>query len=402
MKIYKGRNTYIKSWCDKLEQQTLDQAMNLARLPFIYHHVALMADAHLGFGMPIGGVIAVKGAVIPNAVGVDEGCGVIAVKTSLQIKDLDIDTLKIIMDEIREVVPIGFHSHKEVQDEELMPDTAFSEVQGDFRKLPSEKLSICNAQYNSALKQLGTLGGGNHFIEIQKDKCGSIWIMIHSGSRNLGYKVANHYNKLAVELNNKWFSKVEKEWQLAFLPIDTKEARDYLHEMQYCVNFALANRKLMMNRVIGVIKEITNMKISVLEKIDVIHNYACWENHFGKNVIVHRKGATSARKGTLCIVPGSQGTASYIGIGLGNPASFNSCSHGAGRLMSRTKARETLNLNEEIKKMNDAGIIHTLESTKNLDEASSAYKDINMVMYEQRDLVTIKTKLTPLAVIKGD
>jgi tRNA-splicing ligase RtcB len=257
-------------------------------------------------------------------------------------------------------------------------------------------------EWNNALTQLGTLGGGNHFIEIQKDVEGYVWIMIHSGSRNLGYKVAQYYNKLAIELNERWYSQVLKEWELAFLPIETKEAKHYMTEMQYCVDFALANRKLMLERIMIIFMEIFHNNLSFYTHINIAHNYADWENHFGENVIVHRKGATLARKGTIGIIPGSQGTKSYIVKGLGNPDSFMSCSHGAGRILGRNQAIKTLDLKTEINRMEEKGILHGIRTQKDLQEAAGAYKDIDEVMKNQEDLVEILVELQPLAVIKGD
>ena len=286
----------IKSWVSDIENGALDQAKNLANLPFLYKHVALMPDAHFGYGMPIGGVIATDGVVIPNAVGVDIGCGMCAVKTSLKSEDLKIEMIKIMMGEIRKVIPLGFNRHKKAQDETLMP------YKGNFNNI--ERCPIVEKEYSSALTQLGTLGGGNHFIEIQKGSDGFIWIMIHSGSRNLGNKVAQHYNKLAKELNSKWSSGVPRHWDLAFFPLDTKEAQDYINEMNYCLNFALSNRLLMMERVKEILIDVVKANYGELkqhpskyfdEVINIHHNYASIENHFGKNVMVHRKGATSAR-----------------------------------------------------------------------------------------------------------
>jgi tRNA-splicing ligase RtcB len=398
MKVLNFENElHVKSWCDNIEDSALKQIENLSKLPFAYHHIAIMPDCHSGYGMPIGGVLATKDVVIPNAVGVDIGCGMCAVKTSLQASSLNKELLKEIMRKIREAVPVGKRHHKDKQDERLMP----TKSEYEMKKIVSE-------EYQSALHQLGTLGGGNHFIELQKDTYGNVWIMIHSGSRNLGYKVANYYNDLAVSLNEKWQSKVFKEWELAFLPLDSQEGKNYLDEMQYCVDFALANRQLMMNRILKCIDDTLVENIEGTNCwthepiINIAHNYAIWENHFGKNVIVHRKGATLARENTLGIIPGSQGSKSYIVQGLGNSDSFQSCSHGAGRKMSRTKAENELNLEEEIKKLDDQGIVHGIRTKKDLDEATGAYKNIDEVMESQKDLVKILVELTPLAVIKGD
>ena len=390
MKIISTENIPIKMWLNDIEEGALTQAKNLANLPFAFKHISIMPDSHQGYGMPIGGILATKKVIIPNAVGVDIGCGMCAVKTPWKIDDIDTNTIKKIMGKIREEIPVGFSHHSIKQDSNLMPD------------LPMPIPKILLQEYESALKQIGTLGGGNHFIEIQKDNDNNIWIMIHSGSRNLGYKTARYYNELAIGLNGKWFAYVPKKWELAFLPIDSDEGKQYLQEMQYCVDFALANRKLMLNRVSNIFSNIIGWKkINLTQMINIAHNYATMENHFGTNVMIHRKGATSAREGQLGIIPGSQGTKSYIIKGKGNSDSFNSCSHGAGRTMSRTKARNTLNLEEEIKKMNSKGILHSIRSKKNLDEAPSAYKNIDIVMENQKDLVEIVVELTPLGVIKG-
>ena len=380
----------VKIWTDDVEESAMQQIENLCTLPFLYHHLAIMPDVHAGMGMPIGGVLACVDAVIPNAVGVDIGCGMCAVKTNWRVEDISADVLrKQIMRGIRERIPLGMDHHKERQDESYLP-------QGH----DIDKLTVVKAQYISAQRQVGTLGGGNHFIELQRDEQGMLWIMIHSGSRNLGKQVGDHYNKLAVMLNERWHSMVKPELRLAFLPLRTQEFNDYWAEMQYCVEFALCNRRLMMERIQEVIADALP-GIEFEPMINIAHNYAAWEHHYGKNVIVHRKGATLAREGIVGIIPGSQGTASYIVEGLGNPDSFNSCSHGAGRLMSRTAAVKTLSLEDEVKKLNDQGIVHAIRSQRDLEEAAGAYKDIEQVINNELDLVKILTRLLPIAVIKG-
>ena len=379
----------VKLWLETIEEGVLAQAEHVASLPFIYKHFCLMPDAHVGYGMPVGGVMATKGVIVPNAVGVDIGCGMCAVKTNLKVEEMNIDLIKKILSSIRERIPIGFDHQKERQDESKMPQSH-----------NIDKLRIVKQQYLSALKQIGTLGGGNHFIEIQKDTDGFIWVMIHSGSRNIGLKVAEHYNNRAKKLNALWVSSVSPKADLAFLPFETEEARDYYNEMKYCVDFAYANRSLMMNRIKEVI-EMNFMAVEFDEIINIAHNYAAWEKHFGEKVIVHRKGATSAKEGETGIIPGSQGTKSYIVEGLGNSQSFMSCSHGAGRVLSRSKAIKTLNLEEEINRLEKQGIIHAIRTQKDLEEAASAYKNIEEVMAFQTDLVKIKTELSPMAVIKG-
>lgn len=224
--------------------------------------------------------------------------------------------------------------------------------------------------------------------------------MIHSGSRNLGKQVADHYNQKAIQLNEKYFSSIPKKWDLAFIPLDERICQDYLLEMEFCVSFAAASRSLMMERVLESIAEVLN-DLKFKDPIDIAHNYARVEEHFDEWVIVHRKGATSAKKGEWGIIPGSQGTASYIVRGRGNPDSFCSCSHGAGRKMGRNEASRTLNLEQEIKRLDDKGILHNIKTKKDLDEAAGAYKNIDTVMEEQTDLVEIVEKLEPFAVIKG-
>ena len=386
-KVISSEKIPIKIWADDVEDGALQQAKNLANLPFAYKHIAIMPDVHQGYGMPIGGVLATKGVIVPNAVGVDIGCGMCAVKTPWE--EISTDRLFKIVEKIKLVVPVGFKHHSLKQDISYMPS------------LP--KGDIVTREWEKALFQIGTLGGGNHFIEVQKGSDNFIWIMIHSGSRNLGKQVADFYNKRAKKLNSWWHSKLPEQWDLSFLPKEAeKDYNDYLTEMNFCVEFAFQNRKLMMERVISCFESVIRyLKIDIDNMINIAHNYAAMENHFGQNIIVHRKGATRAREGEIGIIPGSQGTKSYIVKGKGNPQSFMSCSHGAGRIMGRNEAKRLLSLEEQQKLMNSKGIIHSIESNKDLDEAPGAYKDIDLVMKNQEDLVEILVELTPLAVIKG-
>jgi len=386
-KVITTEKVPIKLWLNDIEDGAMEQVINMANLPFVFKHVAIMPDAHQGYGMPIGGVLATKGVVIPNAVGVDIGCGMCAVKTNLT--DIDIRKLKMVVERIKEVVPVGFNHQKGKQDESLMPCNPVK---------AREIMKIVPLEYEKALYQIGTLGGGNHFIEIQKGSDGFIWVMIHSGSRNIGLKVANYYNKLAEEINQSYYSEVKKDIQLAFLPMHTPFFVEYFTEMQFCVNFALANRLLMLERIKEIIS-LVGQNVIFDEPINIAHNYARWENHYNTNVVVHRKGATSAKDGEIGIIPGSQGTKSYIVEGLGNPLSFMSCSHRAGRKMGRKQAQRTLNLKDELFKM--GSILHGMRGEQDLDEAIGAYKDIDEVMANQKDLVKILVELTPLAVIKG-
>lgn len=390
MKEFTINETPVKMWANVCDAHAWQELTNICSLPFVFHHVALMPDLHGGKGMPIGTVLATNGVVIPNAVGVDIGCGMCAMKTNIHLEELAPEVLrKQIMRGIRKQIPLGKEHHKKAQDEAFMP-----------QNFDIDSMEVVRRQITFAHKQVGTLGGGNHFIELQKDEEGMMWIMIHSGSRNLGKMVGDYYNEKARTLNRHWFSTVKDEWMLSFLPMQSQEFKDYWAEMEYCVAFALCNRTLMMNRIGEVIK--TALPDTEFEPmINIAHNYATWENHFDKNVIVHRKGATRAREGEIGIIPGSQGTSSYIVEGLGNADSFMSCSHGAGRALSRTEAVNNLDLQTEINRLDALGIVHGVRYQKDLQEASTAYKNIEEVMANQTDLVKIRTKLSPIAVIKG-
>lgn len=383
IKVITTERIPIKLWLEDIEELALEQAKDLANLPFAFNHIAIMPDAHPGYGMPIGGVLAADGAIVPNAVGVDIGCGMCSLRTSL--KTMDADKLKSIMSIIRKSVPVGFKHHKSQQDEKWMPEI-------------NKDLPVVKQEYEKALFQIGTLGGGNHFIEIQKGSDGYIWIMIHSGSRNIGYTVARHYHKIAIEMKDSWNGDVPKD--LSFFPEETDEFTYYFDEMSYCVEFALHNRKLMMERVKQAFVDVLG-DVEFSNFINKPHNFASREEHFGKQVIVHRKGATRARKGELGMIPGSQGTSSYIVRGKGNKMSFESCSHGAGRVMSRTEARRSLSVKEESDRLERMGVLHAIRHKSDLDEAPGSYKDIQEVMASQTDLVDIEIELQPLAVIKG-
>ena len=390
MEVKMINNCPVKIWTNYVEKSAMRQIENLTTLPFLFHHLAIMPDVHTGMGMPIGGVLACKDAVIPTAVGVDIGCGMCAVKTNWKVADIPTDVLrKQIMRGIRKRIPMGMDHHKEAQDEKYLP------TGHDI-----DKMEIVKRRQEYITKEVGTLGGGNHFIELQKDETGTLWIMIHSGSRNLGKLVGDYYNEKAKKLNERWYSVVSPDIRLSFLPLRTDEFNAYWQEMKYCVDFALCNRKLMMKRIEEVIKDAIP-EIGFEPMINIAHNYAAWERHYGQDVIVHRKGATLAREGVIGIIPGSQGTASYIVEGLGNPESFCSCSHGAGRTLSRTAAIRDLNLKEEVERLDALGIIHAIRNQNDMQEASGAYKDIETVIANEADLVKVKTRLLPVAVIKG-
>ena len=381
----------IKMWLDDLEHGAIQQAKNLANLPFLFKHVAIMPDSHQGYGMPIGGVLATEGVVICNAVGVDIGCGMCSIKTSIRTEEIpDIDFPKL-MNLIRKRIPVGFNHHQNKQDQKWLPDG----VDG----LP--KGGNILKELKSSLRQVGTLGGGNHFIEIQAGDDGFVWVMIHSGSRNLGYKTARHHNTIAKEINKKHWSEVPPSWDMAFLLIESQEGQDYIKELNYATKFALANRALMMETVKECLIDTVGWGVTFDPMINKPHNFAEMEHHFGRNVMVHRKGACRARNGEVGMIPGSQGTHSYIVKGKGEKESFESCSHGAGRLMGRKAAQRELDFDAEVARLNAMGVYHTLESVKQLDEAPSAYKDIDIVMENQSDLVETLVKLRPLAVVKS-
>ncbi len=369
----------IKLWLDELEDDALQQAKNAANLLPAFHHVAVMPDAHTGYGVPIGSVLATEEAVIPNAVGVDIGCGMCAARIVSDIPEEK--AMKQIMGEIRTRVPVGFSWHQEPQEWE------------GFDRAPESEVIRNNLE--KARHQLGTLGGGNHFIEIQRGSDGHLWIMVHCGSRNFGLQIANYYHQLARTLCDARGIRVPNK-ELSYLPTGSgQEGDEYMTAMHYAIDFAKANRDRIMKQILEV------FGLEAAEQINIHHNYAAHEKHFGRNVIVHRKGAVKAGIGEKGIIPGSQGSNSYIVEGLGNPESFCSSSHGAGRIMGRNQARRSLSLKEEIEKLEKKGIIHAVRTVRDLDEASGAYRDIGQVMDHQSDLVKVLVELAPLAVIKG-
>lgn len=384
-KVLSTERRPIKMWLNDLEDGALKQAKNLANLPFAFKHIPIMPDSHQGYGMPIGSILATKDVIVPNAVGVDIGCGMCAMRTHLT--DISKEELKKSLEIARKLIPVGFNWHETDQDEKWIPEG-------------HEDLPIVSKHIHKARKQVGSLGGGNHFVEIQKGSDGFIWVMIHSGSRNLGHCVASYYNKIAKQLNARYHSQVTAKMDLAFLPIDTKEAKAYTAEMNYCIRYAEMNRKLMMTRMYEALQSVKGA-FDCDEIINKSHNFAAWEMHFGENVLVHRKGATRAFEGEFGMIPGSQGTSSYIVRGKGNQDSFMSCSHGAGRKLGRKQAQRTLDLQHEIDLLDKKGVLHAIRGIQDLDEATSAYKDIDVVMANQTDLIDIAVQLSPLAVLKG-
>lgn len=398
----------IKAWLsgeEDLDEMCLRQALNLSNLPFAFRHIALMPDTHSGYGMPIGGVLASSEAIIPNAVGVDIGCGMGFLHTNVPAQLLrDVTTAQgtlaqSMVGQIMRDVPQGFEHHRERQKSEFLDRFPVQRLYHYGReKLPTIK---------EAFLQLGTLGGGNHFIELQEDEQGYLGIMVHTGSRNVGFKVANYFNRLAKDLNKQMGSKVPPEFDLAYLPLATAEARGYVDWMNFALEFARHNRELIMARVQRVVFESLRRyagikDIQVSKEVNTHHNYAAQERHFGQDVWVHRKGAIRARQGELGIIPGAMGSYSFIVEGLGNPDSFCSASHGAGRVMGRKEAVRKFGVDEVLADFKTKNV--TLGKKRKGDTAEEyykAYKNIEEVMADQEDLVKPVLKVKTVAVVKG-
>lgn len=398
----------IKVWLNdksQMEEGCLEQAQHLAKLPFLHKWVSLMPDTHQGMGMPIGGVIATKGVVIPNAVGVDIGCGMAYVGTDIKIADLrNITTgngtfIQALVGDILRNIPVGFNHHKKKQTCVAL-DKAIAEME-KYKTNPE-----LAAQIEAGYYQAGTLGGGNHFIEIQESDDGYLGIMIHSGSRNFGKQICDYYNKAARALNEKWYAPIPDEWKLAFLPIDSEEGRQYIDWMNLALDFAYENRALMLkatqDTLDRMMKKYLNTDYQYTDEINCHHNYAAIEHHYGSNVWVHRKGATRARAGEKAVIPGAMGSYSYIVEGLGNEESFFSSSHGAGRQYSRKGAMERFSTEEVMCDLKKQGVVLGKNNKDDVAEESRfAYKNIDEVMDNQKDLVRAVTRLKTVGVVKG-
>ncbi len=398
----------IKVWLeniDQMEESCLEQAYHLADLPFVHKWVCLMPDTHTGMGMPIGGVIATSGVIIPNAVGVDIGCGMNFVSTNIKAATLkEVMTgngtlVQTIIADIMRNVPVGFKSHKEKQLSQVLDQalTRAEQYQSNTDLFPL---------IESAYYQVGTLGGGNHFIELQEDQDGYLGIMLHSGSRHFGKSICDSYHKKAGALNTAWYSQVPDEYRLAFLPVDSKEGQEYITWMNLAMDYAFENRARMMEQVKDIvsskIQKYLNQEVLFSQEINCHHNYAALENHYDKNVWVHRKGATRVRNGELAVIPGAMGSYSYVVKGKGNEESFCTSSHGAGRAYSRKGAMAAFRCEEVLNDLKEQGIV--LGKTKKADvaeESRFAYKDIQTVMENQTDLVEIVSQLKTVAVVKG-
>lgn len=407
-KLEEGFRIPVKSWCENCEEGAVQQAANLAKHPVLFSHVALMPDAHQGYGMPIGGVVAAEQAVIPAAVGVDIGCGMIAVETDIPAEHFaEMSFRRAFQERLKERVPVGDGvSHQTTQDwEGFEAYTANNSMRADLWPSKLDR------------KNLGTLGGGNHFIELQKTTAldgqgepeggSKIWLMIHSGSRNLGKRIEEHYHRIATRLCTRFHVPLADP-DLAFLPIEEAEGHRYFTDMLFALRYAKENRRRMMEVMKETLVEFVP-EVNFIQTIDIHHNYAAFEEHFGKKVCVHRKGATSAKLDEIGIIPGSMGAASYIVRGLGNPQSFMSCSHGAGRKMSRISASRNLTV-EECDKAMEGIVCERWHAYKgygkakgclDLSEAPQAYKDIEEVISAETDLVEPLVRLVPLASLKG-
>lgn len=395
-KVISDTKVPVKIWTTDVEETAEAQLKNIASMPFIYRHVAVMPDVHAGKGSTIGTVIATHGAVIPSAIGVDIGCGMCAVR--LPFKASEFKNLETLRHSLERSVPTGRFGNKDASSRVLEAFGALNKKYGRTTILEPDSREIKNS-----ILQCGSLGGGNHFIEICTDTNGDAWVMLHSGSRNIGKCLAERHIDKAKDLMKRYFIGLPDP-DLAYLVEQTAEFDCYVHDLGWAQDYAKANRNEMMLRILKDISfhvygEDKGSEYMTTFRVDCHHNYCQREHHFGKNVWVTRKGAVSAREGEFGIIPGSMGAKSFIVRGKGNPEAFQSCSHGAGRKMSRTKARElfkTSDLEAQTKGIEcrkDEGI---------LDEIPASYKDIDTVMQNQQDLVDIVYELRQIICIKGD
>jgi tRNA-splicing ligase RtcB len=382
----------IKAWTVGVpfEPEAEAQLRRIAALPFIHKWIAVMPDVHLGIGATVGSVIPTTHAIIPAAVGVDIGCGMMAVKTSLRAEQLP-DNLHALRDAIEAAVPIGFAKFDEPSPGATNAwagmRLGYETIIGKYPKLDK----------GAHATQLGTLGGGNHFIEVCLDEAGAVWLMLHSGSRGVGNRIGTFFIGLAKEDMRRWFIDLPDK-DLAYFPEGSAHFEDYVAAVHWAQEYARMNRELMMQAVLGAVRAQVPPFEATLEVVNCHHNYVAREHHYGEDVLVTRKGAVRARAGDLGIIPGSMGARSYIVRGKGNAESFHSCSHGAGRTMSRTQAKATFTLADH------AAATRGIECRKDaevIDETPAAYKSIDAVMHAQRDLVDIVYALKQVLCIKG-
>ncbi|GLQ89671.1 RtcB family protein [Dyella flagellata] len=394
-----GSATPIKGWVRgvPLEEQAHRQLQNIAALPFVGPWVAVMPDVHLGKGATVGSVVPTRGAIIPAAVGVDIGCGMAAVRTTLRAKDLP-DSLAQLRSSIERGVPVG---NGRGGDHHRVPGSVESRLgaSGLFERLEAIKVKHRGIRIDKLDRQLGTLGGGNHFIELCLDETDAVWVMLHSGSRGTGNLIGTYFIERAREqLAYRVLGFQLPDKDLAFFMEGEPLFDDYVEAVSWAQDYARHNREAMMARVLDEMRH--RLPKFQLEKqaVNCHHNYVQRETHGGESLLVTRKGAVSAREGELGIIPGSMGTRSYIVRGKGNPESFHSCSHGAGRVMSRTAARQNITLSQHraatahVECRKDAGVI---------DESPAAYKSIDAVMAAQTDLVEVVHTLRQVLCVKG-
>ena len=382
----------LMNWASILEPTTREQAETTASMPFIHPHVALMPDAHLGKGATVGSVIPTLGAIIPAAVGVDIGCGMIALRTQWHVDELAGLDRAALREDIERRIPLSPGKYNE-----NLTDMALDRLDILWRDSAAAGFDPKTYARNWA-EQLGSLGGGNHFIEVTVDEAGRVWLFLHSGSRGVGNKIAQKHIKVARDLMTKWWITLPDP-DLAYLVEGTDEFWAYIRELRWAQKFALLNREEMMDRVVEAFAEWTGAPVVEDQRINCHHNFTQQERHFGKDVWLSRKGAIEAAEGTPGLIPGSMGTASYVVEGKGNRLSLNSSPHGAGRNFSRKKARETFTHEQLRERM--AGI-EWRDSAAFLDEIPDAYKDIDQVMADAADLVEVKHVLRQIINVKGE
>ena len=390
----------VKTWTRGVafEEDARRQLINISKMPFIHRWVAAMPDVHLGKGATIGSVIPTLGAIIPAAVGVDIGCGMMAVKTSLRAGQLP-DNLAPLRSAIEYAVPHGRTPGKTDRGSWNTPpaevDRAWAQLQPDFAAICAKHPAIAKSNHH---QHLSTLGTGNHFIEICLDEADGVWAMLHSGSRGVGNRIGTYFIGLAKQDMEQWFVHLPDK-DLAYFPEGTAHFDDYVFAVNWAQNYARSNRQLMMQRVLAALRDTLELPFECEEQaVNCHHNYVQRENHYGKNVWLTRKGAVSAREGELGIIPGSMGACSYIVRGLGNPESFHSCSHGAGRAMSRTEAKRRFS-REDHARATDG--VECRKDKNVIDETPAAYKPIDAVMEAQKDLVEIVYRLKQVVCVKG-
>jgi tRNA-splicing ligase RtcB len=395
----------IKMWTQgvPVEESAKQQLANTARMPFIYKHIAVMPDVHLGKGSTIGSVIPTLGAIIPAAVGVDIGCGMMAAKTTLNANDLP-DNLGPLRSAIERAIPHGMTPKTRGYRgrDEGSWNTPPAPVDAAWAQLKDEFDVICQKtpklQNTNNYRHLGTLGGGNHFIEVCLDEAGAVWFMLHSGSRGVGNAIGSHFIELAKKDMRTHFINLPDD-DLAYLEEGTSHYQDYVEAVGWAQRFARSNREVMMHNLIAAVRSIITKPFEThVEAVNCHHNYVQRERHFGQDVLITRKGAVSARPGELGIIPGSMGAKSFIVRGKGNAESFNSCSHGAGRTMSRNEAKRRFNAGDQA--LATAGV-ECRKDASVVDEIPMAYKDIDAVMHAQRDLVEVVHTLKQVVCVKG-